>query len=189
MFSKTVFLSSLLFLVSCTHDSISHSIEKQRESDSINELYKDTIFENSQAKQSDTISEIKIYFDHKDVDSLSTSEYISRQSQTSNPLSFAISSYIDGVRRQEADLGFETNNLGVESFEIKVEGRTALIKFISKDLNIEGPEQTLNFTYNISKTAEQFDNIDDVKICINDIYNYQMSFLANEEPVVCPFSF
>ncbi|MGP5361622.1 hypothetical protein ACTXL1_12630, partial [Psychrobacter celer] len=65
--------------------------------------------------------------------------------------------------------------------------RTALIKFISKDLNIESPEQVLNFDYNIFKTAEQFDYIDNVKICINNIFNYQMSFLANEQPIKCPF--
>lgn len=177
MFNILLFLLSLLFLVSCTHDAVNHSVEERKELNTLNKLYK-----NKELK-------IKIYFDNKDIDSLGTSEYIIRQENTSDPLIFSIRSYLKGVNKQEADLGFKTNNLGIDSFEIKVEGKIVLVNFISEDLNIKSPEQILKFDYNIFKTAEQFDNIDDVKICINNIYNYQMSFLANEEVIECPFSF
>ena len=175
MFKISIFLLGLLFLVSCTHNAINHSTEEEKELNTINDLYKNTALE------------IKIYFDSKDIESFSTSKYIIRQSNTSNPLDFSIRSYLDGVSEEEVDLGFKTNNLGIEYFKIKVKDRTALINFISKDLNIESPEQILNFDYNIFKKAEQFDYIDDVKICINNISNYQMSFLANEQPIKCPF--
>ena len=175
MFKISIFLLGLLFLVSCTYDAINHSTEEEKELNTVNDLCKNTALE------------IKIYFDSKDIESFSTSKYIIRQSNTSNPLDFSIRSYLDGVNEEEVDLGFKTNNLGIGSFEIKVKDRTALINFISKDLNIESPEQILNFDYNIFKTAEQFDYIDDVKICINNISNYQMSFLANEQPIKCPF--
>lgn len=175
MFKISIFLLGLLFLVSCTHDAVNHSIEEEKKLNTINDLYKNTALE------------IKIYFDSKDIESLSTSEYTIRQSNTSNPLDFSIRSYLDGVSEEEVGLGFKTNNLGIESFKIKVKDRTALINFISKDLNIESPEQILNFDYNISKTAEQFDTVDKTEICINNIYNYQMAFLANEEPIDCPF--
>ncbi len=177
MFKISLFLLGLLFLVSCTHDAVNHSIEEEKGLNTINDLYKNTALE------------IKIYFDSKDIESFSTSEYIIRQSNTSNTLDFSIRSYLDGVSEEELDLGFKTNNLGIKSFEIEVKDRTALINFIGKDLDIKSSEQILNFDYNIYKTAEQFDYIDDVKICINNISNYQMSFLAKEEPIDCPFSF
>lgn len=175
MFNISLFLLSLLFLVSCTHNTVNHSIEEKKELNTINELYKNKVLET------------KIYFDNDNIDPLSTSEYVIRQSKTNSSLVSSIRSYLDGVSKQEADLGFETNNLGIESFEIKVKEKTALINFVSTDLNIKSSEQILNFDYNIFKTAEQFDYIDDVKICINNISNYQMSFLANEEPADCPF--
>lgn len=176
MFNILPFLLSFLFLASCTHDTLKKSTEEKTELNTINELYKNTPLE------------IKVYFD-KNVESLGTSEYVIRQSQTSDPLIFSIDSYLNGVSKQESNLGFKTNNLGIESFNIKVKNRTALINFSSSDLDIKGPEQILNFTYNIMLTAEQFDHIDDVTICINNTYNYQMALLANEDPVPCPFSF
>ena len=118
MFKISIFLLGLLFLVSCTHDAINHSTEEEKELNTINDLYKNTALE------------IKIYFDSKDIESFSTSKYIIRQSNTSNPLDFSIRSYLDGVNEEEVDLGFKTNNLGIGSFEIKVKDRTALINFI-----------------------------------------------------------
>lgn len=93
MFKISIFLLGLLFLVSCTHDAVNHSVEEEKELNTINYLYKNTELE------------IKIYFDSKDIDSFSTSEYIIRQSNTSNPLNFSIRSYLDGVSEEEADLG------------------------------------------------------------------------------------
>jgi hypothetical protein len=177
MFNISFFLLSLLFLVSCTHDAVNYTINKQKELNTINGLHKNTI------------PEIRIYFDHKNIGLLSTLDYINRLSKTDDPLIFSINSYLNGVRKQEADLGFKTNNLGIRSFKLKVEDKIALINFVSNDLDISSPEQILNFNYNIFKTAEQFNYIDDVKICINNIYNYQMVFLANEEAIDCPFSF
>ena len=72
---------------------------------------------------------------------------------------------------------------------LEVEDRTAMIDFESDNLDIQGPNQILNFSYNIAQIAEQFEDVDGTEICINSTYNYQMALLANEEPIECPFSF
>ena len=36
-------------------------------------------------------------------------------------------------------------------------------------------------------TAEQFDTVNDAQICVNNTYNYEITFFANEESVDCPF--
>ena len=40
MFNILLFLLSLLFLVSCTHDAVNHSIEENKELNTLNKLYK-----------------------------------------------------------------------------------------------------------------------------------------------------
>ena len=86
-------------------------------------------------------------------------------------------------------MGFKTNNLGLTSFNVKVEDRKVMIDFESDNLDIQGPDQILSFSYNVAQTAEQFKNIDNTEICINGIHNYQMVLLANEASVPCPFHF
>lgn len=97
--------------------------------------------------------------------------------------------YLQGITEQEEKMGFKTNILGLTGFNIKVEDRTAMIDFESNNLDIRGPNQILNFSYNIAKTTKHFEYVDDAEICINGIYNYQMAFLANETIAPCPFGF
>ena len=129
---------------------------------------------------------VKVFFENPNLDG---SSYIIRYVDKASPLKNGIQEYLNGLTPEEKKLGFETSNFGNNSFQVKIEKKTALINFKSSDLSITGPEQILNFNYNISKTAEQFDTVNETEICVNDIYNYQMAFLANEEPVECPFSF
>ena len=129
---------------------------------------------------------VKVFFENPNLEGPS---YVSRYVDKASPLKNSIQEYLNGLTPEEKNLGFETSNFGNEIFQVKIEKKTALINFKSSDLSITGPEQILNFNYNISKTAEQFDTVDKTEICVNNIYNYQMAFLANEEPIECPFSF
>ncbi len=45
MFKVSIFLLGLLFLVSCTHDAVNHSIEEEKELNTINDLYKNIVLE------------------------------------------------------------------------------------------------------------------------------------------------
>ena len=129
---------------------------------------------------------VKVFFENPNLDG---SSYIIRYVDKASPLKNGIQEYLNGLTPEEKKLGFETSNFGNDSFQVKIEKKTALINFKSSDLSITGSEQILNFNYNISKIAEQFDTVDKTEICVNNIYNYQMAFLANEEPIECPFSF
>ncbi|MBH0096166.1 hypothetical protein I6E61_07205 [Psychrobacter sp. NZS113] len=128
----------------------------------------------------------KVFFENSNLEGPS---YVIRYVDKASPLKNSIQEYLNGLTLEEKKLGFETSNFDNDSFQVHIEKKTALINFKSSDLSITGPEQILNFTYNISKIAEQFDTVNKTEICINDTYNYQMAFLANEEPIECPFSF
>ena len=83
----------------------------------------------------------------------------------------------------------KTSNFGNGSFQVKIEDKVALISFTAGDLtrDLKSPQQVIDFTSSIAMTAEQFDTVNEAKICVNDTYNYQMTFFANEEPVACLF--
>ena len=72
---------------------------------------------------------------------------------------------------------------------MKIEDKVALISFTADDLtrDLKSPQQIIDFTTSIAMTAEQFDTVNEAKICVNDTYNDQMAFFANEEPVACLF--
>lgn len=127
---------------------------------------------------------VKVYFENSNLDD---SSYVIRYVDKASPLKNSIQEYLNGLTPEEKNLGFESSNFGNNSFQVKIDKKTAFINFISYKLRIIEPEQILKFDYNISKTAEQFDTVDKTEICINNIYNYQMAFLANEEPIDCPF--
>ena len=158
-------------------DTINKKMYSKNYEDYLDEISKQTI-ENKLAA--------KIYFENSN---LNNSSYVFRYIDKASPLKNSIQEYLNGLTPEEKELGFETSNFGNDSFQVKIEKNTAFVNFKSSDLSITGPEQILNFIYNISKTAEQFDTVNKTEICINNIYNYQMAFLANEEPIDCPFSF
>lgn len=143
----------------------------------------------TQSTQVHDVNKVKIYFNIGKVDSLESSGYVTRSAKSNDVLNFAIQSYLQGVTKEEEQMGFKTNNLGLTSFNIKVGDRKAMIDFESDNLDIQGPNQILSFSYNVAQTAEQFKNIDNTEICINGIHNYQMVLLANEASVPCPFHF
>ena len=143
----------------------------------------------TQGTQVDDVNKVKIYFNVGKIDSLENSSYVTRNAKSDDVLSFAIQSYLQGVTEEEEKMGFKTNNLGLTSFNVKVEDRKVMIDFESDNLDIQGPDQILSFSYNVAQTAEQFKNIDNTEICINGIHNYQMVLLANEASVPCPFHF
>lgn len=129
---------------------------------------------------------VKVYFENPNLDD---SDYVIRFVNKESPLKNAIQEYLNGLTPEEKKLGFESSNFGNDSFQVKIKDKTALVNFTINELEIIGPEQILKFTYNISKTAEQFKTVDETEICVNNIYNYQMAFLANEDAIDCPFSF
>ena len=129
---------------------------------------------------------VKVYFESPNLDD---SGYVIRFVNKESPLKNAIQEYLNGLTPEEKKLGFESSNFGNDSFQVKIKDKTALVNFTINELEIIGPEQILKFTYNISKTAEQFKTVDETEICVNNIYNYQMAFLANEDAIDCPFSF
>jgi len=129
---------------------------------------------------------VKVYFESPNLDD---SGYVIRFVNKESPLKNAIQEYLNGLTPEEKKLGFESSNFGNDSFQVKIKDKTALVNFTINELEIIGPEQILKFTYNISKIAEQFKTVDETEICVNNIYNYQMAFLANEDAIDCPFSF
>lgn len=129
---------------------------------------------------------VKVYFINPNLDD---SSYVIRHVDKDSPLKNTIQEYLNGLTPEEKKLGFESSNFGNDSFIVKIENHIAKIHFTASDLtkDLRSPQQVIDFTSSIDRTAEQFDTVDDAEICVNNTYNYHMSFLANEEPVDCPF--
>lgn len=129
---------------------------------------------------------VKVYFSNSNLDD---SSYVIRYVDKTSPLKDSIQEYLNGLTPEEKKLGFESSNFGNNRFQVKIEDRVALIRFTADDLtkDLRSPQQVIDFTADIGLTAEQFNTVDEAEICVNDTYNYQMSFLANEEPIDCPF--
>ena len=106
-----------------------------------------------------------------------------------SPLKNAIQEYLNGLTPEEKKLGFESSNFGNENFTVKIENHIAKIHFTANDLtkDLRSPQQVIDFTMAITLTAEQFDAVNDAQICVNNTYNYEITFFANEESVDCPF--
>lgn len=96
---------------------------------------------------------------------------------------------MNSLTPEEKKPGFKTSNFGNGSFQVKIENKVALISFTADDLtrDLKSPQQVIDFTTSIAMTAEKFDTVNEAKICVNDTYNYEITFFANEEPVECPF--
>ena len=131
---------------------------------------------------------IKVYFENPNLDD---SSYVIRYVDKASPLKNSLQEYLNGLTPEEKKLGFESSNFGSDSFQVKIEDKVAFIGFTAPDLtkDLRSPQQVIDFTTAISMTAEQFNTVDEAEICVNDTYNYQMSFLANEDPIACPFTF
>ena len=131
---------------------------------------------------------VKVYFENPNLDD---SSYVIRYVDKASPLKNSIQEYLNGLTSEEKSLGFKTSNFGNDSFQVKIEDNVALISFTASYLtrDLKSPQQVIDFTTSITMTAKQFDTVNEAKICVNDTYNYQMAFLANEEPIKCPFSF
>lgn len=129
---------------------------------------------------------VKVFFENPNLDD---SSYVIRYIDKVSPLKNSIQEYLNGLTPEEKKLGFETSNFGNGSFQVKIEDKVALISFTADDLtrDLKSPQQVINFTTSIAMTAEQFDTVNEAKICVNDTYNYEITFFANEEPVECPF--
>ena len=129
---------------------------------------------------------VKVYFSNSNLDD---SSYVIRYVDKTSPLKDSIQEYLNGLTPEEKKLGFESSNFGNNRFQVKIVDRVALIRFTADDLtkDLRSPQQVIDFTADIGLTAEQFNTVDEAEICVNDTYNYQMSFLANEEPIDCPF--
>lgn len=129
---------------------------------------------------------VKVYFNNPQLEDTS---YVIRFVNKESPLKNAIQEYLNGLTVEEKNLGFDSNNFGNNSFTVKIENNIAKLHFTANDLikGLRSPQQVIDFSHSIRMTAEQFNTIDATEICINNISNYQMSFLANEEPVECPF--
>lgn len=127
---------------------------------------------------------IKLYLD-TDKDNLPA--FVMRPVSKQIPLKDSIQAYLTGATTQESQQGYQTNNLGIHDFDVTVKNKTAFIHFRTDDLQVENPQQVIDFTYNISQIAEQFPTVKKTKICINDIENYQVAFFANKPEVKCKF--
>jgi len=129
---------------------------------------------------------VKVYFSNPH---LYDTSYVIRFVNKESSLKNAIQEYLNGLTVEEKNLGFESNNFGNNSFEVKIEDNIAKIHFTANDLttDLRSSQQVIDFSHSIRMTAEQFNTVDATEICINNISNYQMSFLANEEPIKCPF--
>lgn len=129
---------------------------------------------------------VKVYFSNPH---LYDTSYIIRFVNKESPLKNAIQEYLNGLRVEEKNLGFESNNFGNNSFKVKIEDSIAKIHFTANDLamNLRSSQQVIDFSHSIRMTAEQFSTVDTTEICVNNSYNYQMAFLANEEFIDCPF--
>ena len=129
---------------------------------------------------------VKVYFENPNLDD---SDYVIRFVNKESPLKNAIQEYLNGLTPEEKKLGFESSNFGNENFTVKIENHIAKIHFTANDLtkDLRSPQQVIDFTMAITLTAEQFDAVNDAQICVNNTYNYEITFFANEESVDCPF--
>ncbi|SJN35324.1 GerMN domain-containing protein [Psychrobacter sp. JB385] len=129
---------------------------------------------------------VKVYFNNQYLDDTS---YIIRFVDKAAPLKNAIQEYLNGLAVEEKNLGFESNNFGNNSFTVKIEDNIAKINFTANDLttDLRSSQQIIDFNQSIRMTAEQFNTVDSTEICVNNSYNYQITFFDNEEPVECPF--
>ncbi len=129
---------------------------------------------------------VKVYFKNPNLDD---SSYVIRYINKTSPLKDSIQEYLNGLTSDEKKLGFESNNFGNDSFTVKIEDNIAKIHFTADDLttDLRSPQQIIDFSHSIYMIADQFKTVNETEICVNDTYNYQMAFLANEDPVDCPF--
>ena len=129
---------------------------------------------------------VKVYFENPNLDDFS---YVIRYVDRDSPLKNTIEEYLKGLTSEENKLGFESSNFGNNSFTVKIQDNIAKIHFTANDLTtgLRSPQQVIDFSHSIRMTAEQFETIDETEICVNDSYNYEITFFANEEPVECPF--
>ena len=129
---------------------------------------------------------VKVYFKNPNLDD---SSYVIRYINKTSPLKDSIQEYLNGLTSDEKKLGFESNNFGNDSFTVKIEDNIAKIHFTADDLttDLRSPQQNIDFSHSIYMIADQFKTVNETEICVNDTYNYQMAFLANEDPVDCPF--
>ncbi|MCG3871793.1 GerMN domain-containing protein [Psychrobacter sp. Ps7] len=129
---------------------------------------------------------VKVYFINPNIDDY---VYVIRHVDKDSPLKNTIQEYLNGLTPEEKKLGFESSNFGNENFTVKIENHIAKIHFTANDLtkDLRSPQQVIDFTMAITLTAEQFDAVNDAQICVNNTYNYEITFFANEESVDCPF--
>ena len=106
-----------------------------------------------------------------------------------SPFKNTIQEYLNSFTQVEKKLGFESSNFGNENFIVKTENHIAKIHFTTSDLtkDLRSPQQVIDFTMAIILTVEQFTTVNDAQICVNNTYNYEITFFANEESVDCPF--
>lgn len=129
---------------------------------------------------------VKVYFNNPYLDD---TLYVTRFVDKAAPLKNAIQEYLNGLTIEEKNLGFESNSFGNNSFTVKIKDNIAKTHFTANDLttNLRSSQQVIDFSHSIRMTAEQFNSVDATEICVNNSYNYQMAFLANEESIDCPF--
>lgn len=129
---------------------------------------------------------VKVYFSNPH---LYDTSYVIRFVDKAAPLKNAIQEYLNGLTIEEKNLGFESNNFGNNNFTVKIVDNIAKIHFTANDLTMDlrSSQQVIDFSHSIRMTAEQFSTVDTTEICVNNSYNYQMTFLANEESIDCPF--
>lgn len=129
---------------------------------------------------------VKVYFENLNLDD---SSYVIRYVDKASPLKNSLQEYLNGLTPEEKKLGFESSNFGNNSFIVKIENNTAKIHFTADNLATElrSPQQVIDFSHSIYMIADQFETVNETEICVNNTYNYQMAFLANEEPIDCPF--
>ncbi len=131
---------------------------------------------------------VKVFFENPNLDK---SSYVIRYVDKASPLKNSIQEYLNGLTPEEKRLGFESSNFGNNSFIVEIEKNTAKIHFTADNLasDLRSPQQVIDFSHSIYMIADQFETVNETEICVNDTYNYQMAFLANEEPIDCPFNF
>lgn len=130
------------------------------------------------------IIKAKIYMNNTNT---SKNQFVYRDISSISPLKDSITSYLSGTTIEEATQGYKANNLGITDFNVNIKSHTAYINFRSENLEVESPQDVIDFDLNIIKTAKQFKNIKDVNLCINGISNYQTTLFANEPIKKCKF--
>ena len=120
---------------------------------------------------------------------MNDTSYVIRFVDKTAPLKNAIQEYLNGLAVEEKNLGFESNSFGNNNFTVKIIDNIAKIHFTANDLTtgLRSSQQIIDFNHSIRMTAEQFNTVDSTEICVNNSYNYQITFFANEEPIECPF--